>query len=511
MSGYEDSDNVEAIEVVVIGAGPAGTTSARLLARWGHTVVVLSPSLARRGFGESIPPSGRRLFEALDLLPAVDAASFYRSTGNTVWWADERPRVEQFSRDQLGYQVYRPAFDDLLTREAEADGVVFRRGAIVRSVAFGGADPPTLNYSFDGGTNSIAARVVLDCSGRVGVIARQGFRQPEAAHATLALVASWKRPADGWALPDPTHTLIEAYRNGWAWSVPVSAEERYVTVMVDRHEDDVRRRSGLALAYQGELAKTRELGPRITRGSLSTAPWSADASLYSSSQYAGPGFLLVGDAASFIDPLSSFGVKKAMASAWLAAVAAHTSLVNSSMATAAFEFYGAREREVYASYLRQSTTFFSDGAARYADAFWVDRSEANETNGSDVSDGRILKDPRVAEAWRELRRSASIALERSPTLTVVHVPAVKGREVVLEPALTGPGVPEPLRFVRGVDVVAIANLILDAPDVPELFERYMRESGTAALPDFLTALSVLLGTGLITNRTLLLPTEPPPT
>lgn len=502
---------MDATDVVVIGAGPAGATAARLLARWGHTVVVLSAFSARRGFGESIPPSGGRLFEALDLLPAVDAASFYRSTGNTVWWADEPPRVEQFSGSERGYQVYRPDFDDLLAREAEAAGAVIRRGAVVRGAAVGGTDPPTVNYSFEGGTHHVAARVVMDCSGRAGVIARQGFRQPEAGHATLALVSAWKRPADGWTLPDPTHTLIEAYRNGWAWSVPVSAEERYVTVMVDRHEDDVRRGGGLALAYQGELAKTRELGPRIARGSLSTAPWSADASLYSSSQYTGPGFLLVGDAASFIDPLSSFGVKKAMASAWLAAVAVHTSLVNSSMATAAFEFYGAREREIYASSLRQSTPFFSDGAARYAAAFWVDRSEAHEMSGSAVSDGWILKDPRVAEAWSELRRSASVALERSPALTVVPVPAVIGREVVLERALLGPGVPAPLRFVRGVDVVAIVDLIVDAPDVPELLERYIRRSGSAALPDFLAALSVLLGTGLIRNRDLSLPTDPPPT
>ena len=65
---------------------------------------------------------------------------------------------------------------------------------------------------------------------------------------------------------------------------------------------------------------------------LDGGPWGWDASMYCAEHLAGEDWLLAGDAASFIDPLSSAGVKKAMASGWLAAVTVNTSLADASRA-----------------------------------------------------------------------------------------------------------------------------------------------------------------------------------
>lgn len=73
--------------------------------------------------------------------------------------------------------------------------------------------------------------------------------------------------------------------------------------------------------------------------------------------------LLVGDAGSFVDPLSSAGVKKALASGWLAAVAVHTALVRPAMRDAAFRFFAAREREMYASLRAMTERHLGDAAA----------------------------------------------------------------------------------------------------------------------------------------------------
>src|SRR5215472_16991246 len=109
--------------------------------------------------------------------------------------------------------------------------------------------------------------------------------------------------------------------------------------MVGPGETRIRRGEGLETAYLTELAKTRAF-QRIFRGSsLVQKPWGADASLYCSREYSCDRFLLAGDAASFIDPLSSFGVKKAMASAWVAAVVVNTCLVRPTMQEAALQFY----------------------------------------------------------------------------------------------------------------------------------------------------------------------------
>jgi flavin-dependent dehydrogenase len=98
--------------------------------------------------------------------------------------------------------------------------------------------------------------------------------------------------------------------------------------------------------YRAEVAKVRPFVSLLVDATLEDGPWGADASGYDASRYAGPGFLLVGDAASFIDPLSSFGVKKALASAWVAAVATHTSISRPAMSDDALRFHDRRERAV---------------------------------------------------------------------------------------------------------------------------------------------------------------------
>ena len=102
--------------------------------------------------------------------------------------------------------------------------------------------------------------------------------------------------------------------------------------------------------------------------------------------YAGPQFFLVGDAGSFIDPLSSFGVKKALASAWLAAVAAHTSLLDSGRQTVARDFFSNWERGIYATHLRRSRDFARAALAEHPSAFWAARADVEIAAPSDDED-----------------------------------------------------------------------------------------------------------------------------
>jgi hypothetical protein len=77
-----------ACNVVVIGAGPAGSAVANLCAAWGRSVLVLSTAgRIARGLAESLPPSTRKLFATVGVLDSVQRAGFYRTTDNTVWWA----------------------------------------------------------------------------------------------------------------------------------------------------------------------------------------------------------------------------------------------------------------------------------------------------------------------------------------------------------------------------------------------------------------------------------------
>ena len=121
--------------------------------------------------------------------------------------------------------------------------------------------------------------------------------------------------------------------------MPVSATDRHVTVMVNPLVTRLERGSRLTTAYDAEIRKTQHVAELVSRATLLGPIWSCDASLYTAKRFAGPGFLLVGDAGSFIEPLSSFGVKKALASAWLAAVVVHTCLTKPEMREVALEFF----------------------------------------------------------------------------------------------------------------------------------------------------------------------------
>jgi flavin-dependent dehydrogenase len=232
------------IEAVVIGGGPAGATAARLLAQWGHSVAILTTPTGRLpSFAECLPPSNRKLFLFLGIRDAVDRAGFYRTTGNTVWWGKARRRVEPYPQG-WGYQVLRSEFDALLLGLAQDAGARVRFGK-VQNIQFQNMEFQAIEFQTNGKREEVRARFILDCSGRAGVLSR-GFRVKQPKSRTVALCAVWRNQT-GWPLPDPSHTLVESYGDGWAWSVPLSPSVRHVAVMVDPGETRMVRGQGLVL------------------------------------------------------------------------------------------------------------------------------------------------------------------------------------------------------------------------------------------------------------------------
>lgn len=487
-------------DAVVVGAGPAGCAAARQLALSGHSVALIGRSPGRRTLAESLPPSCTSLFDRLGICESIDRAGFLRATGNTVQWADQAKRVERFNGDRYGYQVPRNRFDSLMLDAAHHAGVTVFENGVVRDAGRAG-DAWRVSYDQTVGNAQSPAeargRWLLDCSGRSGVVARRGWRRAECGARTTAVVGVWDSTG-GWPVEDETHTLVESYDGGWAWSVPVSATRRYVTVMLDPTTTELPARTRLHEAYRSELARTRMLRDLVASATLIEPPWGCDASPYSAHRVTDDGVLLVGDAASFVDPLSSFGVKKALASAWLASVAVHTSLLDSRMADAALALFAEREAVMYEHLQGQSARLSREAAGAHETEFWRGRADTPfDQSPDDVDLAALRADPRVLGAFEQLKAQALVKLRPSAELQVVDRATVRGGRVVLDRHLVAQQVPQGVRYCRNVDLVVMAQLAPRYEQVPDLYDAYNRAAPPAPLPDFLGALSTMIALDML--------------
>jgi flavin-dependent dehydrogenase len=493
-------------DVIVIGAGPAGCAAARLLAAWGHRVLVVHRlrGPAHR-LAESIPPSAQRVLATLGALSAVEDGGFLSWQGNLVWWGDavHDARIESFPPGVAGYQVRRDAFDALLRRLARASGAGFVSTAVVDVKPSANAAPDIdgqwtdVVTESDGQPVTRLARFVLDCSGRAGVLARRGYRRA-ATTRTIALSAAWS-----WARQEPgrgpaaSQTAVASYADGWAWSIATGADSREVTVMVDPARTDLQRRGTARDTYLAEISKITAFRAWLEGATMIAGPWGADASTYDASSYAGPGFLLVGDAASAIDPLSSFGVKKALVSGWLAAVAVHTALTAPEMAGEAWGFFDRREREMVAAAERQAATLARTAQGAGEPPFWLARAVATDSDSGDVDVVALAADQSVLAAFAELRRLGSVRLSPGPRLRIEPRAAVRDRRIVLDDHLVLPEWPHGLRYLRNVDLLLLTRLAPSHGDVGMLCEAMERAQPGVQLPDVLGALSVLIARGVL--------------
>jgi len=312
------------------------------------------------------------------------------------------------------------------------------------------------------------------------------LRQFDEGLRTVALVGEWRR-GRGWQVPDDTHTLIESYEDGWMWSVPIAEGVRHIAAMVDPKRSDLARGGSSSDVYLAEIGKTRIFSRLTAEARLVDAPRGFDASQYRASAYAGERWLLVGDAGSFIDPLSSAGVKKALASGWLAAIAVHTALTTPSMRAPAFEFFSAREHEIEQHLSRESRRFLASASTGHHHAFWDERSVEIESEAAESNE--------IQQAFDGLKARGSWQPRLGPSVSIQPRACIRGHEIVLEPHLVSVTYPNGVRYVRGVDMVAMVELAPATRQVPDLYESYVRKAGSAPLHDFLFAVATAVARG----------------
>src|SRR5271168_2844260 len=308
----------EECDVAVIGGGPAGSTAAALLARRGYKVIALEKAHHPRFHtGESLLPMNLPVFERLGVLDQVRELGVFKPGAD--FEADNERGYNTFafaraigSSPPHAYQVWRQDFDRMLYEHARDCGADAREGHEVLAAGQSGPRATRLEVrTDDGGSYFIQARYLVDASGRDAFLAaRRKLRRKNRRHQSAAIFGHF-RGAQARLGEDAGNISIYRFAHGWMWMIPLPGGVMSVGAVC--RPEYLKQRKGRSVEYLLDtLQQSPGLWQRMRRAELIGDARVTGNYSYDCTRMGGPGWILVGDAFAFLDPVFSSGVYLAM-------------------------------------------------------------------------------------------------------------------------------------------------------------------------------------------------------
>lgn len=355
-------------QILVVGGGPAGSTAAGLLAKQGFQVTLLERDFfPRYHIGESILPSCRPIFELLGVWDKINEHGFQPKGGAYFFWGPEEWEVKFTELGQDGsnaWQVVRSEFDKLLLDHARSLGVEVTEGISVKELEFDGDRPVAARWARTRNpddTGRIAFDYLVDASGRGGVMATK-YLKSRKFHNVFRNVAAWTywRGAKELDRGPKGAIAVASVEDGWFWAIPLHDGTLSVGLVTGRDSfNDKRNELGSIQAVYDKALGECEAIQRLLVDAEQVSGMKVEQDYsYAAAQFSGPGHLLCGDAACFLDPLLSTGVHLATYSGMLGAAAIGSVLRGEVAEEDAWEFFATVYRQAYERLLVLVSTFY---------------------------------------------------------------------------------------------------------------------------------------------------------
>ena len=316
-------------DVVVIGGGPAGSTVSTLLAKAGVSVELFErETFPRFHIGESLIPETYWVLKDLDMLPKMQASHFVKKYSVQFVNSEGRESAPFYFWDNKPHecsqtwQVVRSEFDQMMLENAREHGVNVHEGVRVHDVIFEGDRAVGVRIKDGEGFREVRAKVVVDASGQNGLLMnRLNLRVWDPILNKGAIWTYWENAyRDSGKDEGATLVIQNGNRQGWFWYIP--QHDNIVSIGIVAPFDYIfKGRTNYAQTYEEEVEMCPGVKQRVANAKKVTGYFATKDYTYRSTRVSGDGWVLVGDAFGFLDPLYSSGVLLALKSGQLASKA----------------------------------------------------------------------------------------------------------------------------------------------------------------------------------------------
>ncbi|QDV24663.1 NAD(P)/FAD-dependent oxidoreductase [Aureliella helgolandensis] len=314
--------------VVVIGGGPAGATVSTLIAQQGYQVELFErEKFPRYHIGESLIPETYWVLKRLGMLAKMKSSHFVKKHSVQFVSPSGKHSAPFYFQDNKPHecsqtwQIRRSEFDVMMLKNAEEQGVIVHENVRVHDVLFAGDQAVGVQITDESGkSKEVRASVVVDASGQSSMLINKFKLRIPDAELNKGAIWTYFEGAYRDQGKDEGATIVLSLRDkkGWFWYIPMQDDTVSVGVVADfdylfkgrvNHETTFAEEMENCLSVKERISNAKQVAPvKATKDYT-----------YRASQAAGDGWVLVGDAFGFLDPLYSSGVMLALKSGELAA------------------------------------------------------------------------------------------------------------------------------------------------------------------------------------------------